>query len=277
MKISNKKMFLVLLVFFISSMVLHAEDAQDVQQFQGFNLVGYTDGGEKSWDLNGDTAHIFGNLIKLTNVVAYAYGDEEVKLTAEKGSIQKETGQVHLDTDVVITTDTGIKMTTDSLDWERDNDLVSTDDEVVITNSEMRASGKGVVAHPDLKTAQMNEDIKVEINATPKEPQPQIVTITCDGPMEIDQNNNKAVFNKNVVAVEPMQDRKLKADKMEVFFNSEKKQIEKVICIGNVFVKQGDNLTYAERLVYDAATQKMTLEGRPKLIINPEAAKSVEF
>ena len=37
------------------------------QQFQGFNLQGYADGGEKSWDLKGETADIVGNIIKLTN------------------------------------------------------------------------------------------------------------------------------------------------------------------------------------------------------------------
>ena len=55
---------------------------------------------------------------------------------------------------------------------------------------------------------------------------------------------------------------------MEVYFDQQAKSIKKLICTGNVSVHQGENITYAEKLVYDAVTQKMTLSGSPKLVFD---------
>jgi LPS export ABC transporter protein LptC/lipopolysaccharide transport protein LptA len=250
-----------------------AKEAAIQQEFEGFNLNGYTKGGEKSWEINGDKANISDNKVKITNVDANSFADgadnQNVNLKSKTGSIDKASGNVHLQDEVVITSEKGAKMTTDSLDWKRNENLVTTEDPVVITDDALKVTGKGMTAHPDLKTASIKEDVKAHVSTESTASKPsQNITITSDGPMEMDQTAQKAIFNENVVATEVATGRQLKADKMEVYFDQKAKGIKKLICTGNVSVHQGENVSYAEKLVYDGATQKMTLSGSPKLIFD---------
>lgn len=263
-----KKVFLVFLFSFMMVLGIYADDS--LQQFEGFNLVGYTDDGEKAWDLNSETADVDGAIIKLTNMEANAYEQERLNLTAQEGFIDKISGHIHLERDVVITSEEGDQLITDSLDWERDNDLVKTEDQVVLTRGSMQATGLGMKAHPGLKNAELKEDVTVRVNIEPEKPKGQFVTITCDGPMEVDQNKQMAVFHNNVVAVQEVEGRELKADKMEVFFDMESNQIKKLICTGNVSVIQGENKSYSDKMVYTAENQQLTLSGRPKLVFYTE-------
>ncbi len=267
-----KKIILTFLISFVSGMALRAEDnGQSPQQFEGFNLIGYTDDGKKSWDVKGDTADIMGSVINLTNIVANAYGENQANLTAQSGTINQNDGNMHLEKDVVVTTQNGVQMTTDSLNWQRDKDLVSTPDPVTIKDERLTANGTGATAHPSLKTAQMNEDVTVKVNTEANKVNGKVVTIICDGPMEIDQAKQQAVFNNNVVAFQG--DRQLKADRIELFFDQKSNQIKAMVCIGHVAITMGENTTYAEKAVYTAESQKLILSGRPKLILLTEGEK----
>ena len=245
------------------------------QQFEGFNLQGYTETGEKSWDVTGATADVQGSQIKLTDVNANHYGDEKVNLTAKNGVVDQTSGQMHLDTDVVITSDQGQQLKTESLDWDRNKDLVTTNDKVQLTtpDQKMEAVGTGAEMQPGAKKAKLNEDVTVKVNTEPDKAIAKIVTITCDGSLDIDQNKQKAVFHDNVVAVQD--DRTLKADKITVVFDAQTKQIKQLICEGNVSIVQGENKTYAEEATYTAADQTLTLKGRPKLILLTNGDKSI--
>ena len=263
-----KKILFALLFVLFFSMALYAEEQQP-QQFEGFNLAGYGEGGVKTWDVKGDTADIVGNLVKLSNIVANAYGKDKMNLTADYGTVDKQSGTMHLEKDVVVTTDTGAKLTTDSLDWERSKDLVRTDDPVTITREGVVATGTGATGHPNLKDAQLNKDVTVNMKTEEKDAAGvitgRVVTITCDGPMEMEYMNSRATFNDNVVAIDG--ERKITADKMEVFFDSGQKKIQEIICTGHVAVLHGENSSYSDKAVYKAAEGKLVLSGRPKLIL----------
>ncbi len=277
-KINSLKYFFVLSVYFLVFPAQPAraqEDASTPQQFEGFNLQGYTETGEKSWDVMGETANIIGNLVEMTNITANSYGEQKTNLTARTGTIQKDTGKIHLEQDVVITTELGAQLKTHSIDWDRNSDLVSTNDFVTITDKRMKATGTGIEAHPNLKIAQLNEDVTV--NMTPEKGKPeerQPIKITCDGPLEIDQLKNLAIFNENVVATQT--DRELKADKMEVYFDPVTSKIVKMVCTGNVEVTQAGNKSYSDKAVYTAADQRLVLTGRPKLILMTESTGGEE-
>lgn len=257
--------FLFFFVFVIS--FSSAEGAlEPAQQFEGFNLVGYTKGGEKAWDVNGDTADIQGDTIEITNVDANSFGQDPMNLKARKGTIHKTAGDIQLKHDVVITAQKGTQLKTDSLNWQKEKDLVTTDDQVTLTDKGLEATGTGLTAHPALKTAQMNKDVTVKVNSEPENPTGgQMVTITSDGPMEIDQMNNLATFKDNVVAVQG--EYTLKSDKMEIYFDPKNKKISQTVCLGHVVIEQGKNQTFAQKAVYQASTQKLILTGQPKLIM----------
>ncbi len=260
----------ILLSLMMTGVAFASEGAID-QKFQGFNLQGYSDTGEKAWDVKGDTANVKGADIELSNVNANSYGPQKVNVTAETGKVDQVNGNMHLEKDVIVTREDGTQMMTNSLDWHRDKDLVTTPDDVVITNQQFTATGKGMQAHPEKKDAQLNKDVTVRVDTKPNEAEKtgdknKFLTITSDGPMTIDQEKSMAVFETNVYAAQS--DRSLKADRMEVYFNPGMNDIKEMVCIGNVVVVQGENKSYADKAVYKRGEQKIILSGRPKLIMD---------
>jgi LPS export ABC transporter protein LptC len=267
----------IVFVIFGCLTLAHAEETTaPQQQLQGFNLNGYDNTtGKKTWQVNGDKADISDDKIKVTNVDANFYGKENANLTSKTGTIDKTNGQVHLQDDVVVTSDRGTKMTTDSLDWNRNKDVVTTQDPVKITDEQGVVTGKGLTAHPNLKQASINNDVKAVINAASGKnaSDAQKITITCDGPMQMDQLNFHATFSENVVATELSTGRQLSADQMDVWFDDKNKRIKKVICKGHVKAIQGPNATYADQMTYMGDDQKLLMTGRPKIIFDTGSAK----
>ena len=138
-----------------------SQSAAASQQLQGFNLNGYDNNGDKTWDVNGTKADISDTNIQITNVDANFYGKQQANLTADHGTINKVNGNVHLKDNVVVTSqDRGTQMTTDTLDWNRNKDLVTTQDPVKIMDHQGVVTGQGMSAHPNLKKAQINRHVK---------------------------------------------------------------------------------------------------------------------
>ena len=135
----------------------------ELSSFSKSFKIGYDKLIEKEWDVNGDTADIVGDDVEITNVDANRYGDQKMNLKAKKGIMNKASGNVHLEKDVVITSADGRKLITDSLDWNKDQDLVVTDDKVTLKDDDMVATGTGLEAKPGLKTAKMKRDVEIEI------------------------------------------------------------------------------------------------------------------
>jgi len=71
-----------------------AEDPE--QKFEGFNLQGYDDNGEKAWKVNGDTADIVGSEIILSNVDANTFGEQKMNVTARTGNVDQISGRMLL-------------------------------------------------------------------------------------------------------------------------------------------------------------------------------------
>ena len=251
------------------------ESAPSSQQLQGFNLNGYTNTGEKAWDINGTKADISDANIQITNVDANFYGKEQANLTADHGTIDKTNGNVNLKDNVVITAkDRGTQMTTDTLDYNRNKDLVTTQDPVKIVDPQGVVTGQGMMAHPNLKKAQIDKDVKATMHTQPQgDPDDQEITITSDGPMQMNQSTMYAVFNIHVVAVEASTGRELHCDKMEIWFNQATKKIKKAICTGNVKAIQGADISIADKMIYDGETQMLTMIGRPKIVFDTGSTK----
>ncbi len=252
------------------------ESSPSSQQLQGFNLNGYNNNtGEKTWDVNGTKANITDSNIQITNVDANFYGSQTTNLTAKHGTIDKANGNVHLQDDVVITSkDRGTQMTTDTLDWNRNKDLVSTRDPVKIVDDQGVITGEGLTAHPNLKKAKINKHVKAKVHTqTEDEQDDQIVTVTSDGPMEMNQASSYAEFNDHVIAVEASTGRELHCDKMQIWFNSATHKIKKAVCLGHVKAIQGPDVSYADKMIYQGDTQVLTMIGRPKIVFDTGSTK----
>ena len=258
--------------------------AEGQQQMADFSLSGFEEKGKKSWDLVGKQADIANEVIKLNDIESNFYGSQDnTKLTAQRGDFNRLKGNMHLEDEVVITTSSGVRLTTDSLDWDRQEQLVTTQDKVNITKDDVTIDGQGVRAKTDLKKVNLEKDVKVQINnAAPAGSQSkEKIEINCDGPLEVDYQNNLAVFHNNVKVVS--QDGLIESDVMDVYFYSEKgannapqqanatdsigSKIDRIIARGNVKITRGQNVSVSDQAVYSAADRKVTLTGRPKLVI----------
>jgi LPS export ABC transporter protein LptC len=260
------------------------------QQINDFSLSGYGDKGKKSWDLSGQTADILNDVVKMSKVVGNMYGeDDNIKLTSDKGDFDKAQGKVHLEDNVVITTTSGARLTTDSLDWDRKAQLVSTKDVVNIDRDGMTVKATGAKGEPNLSTVALEKDVRLDIDQKAEGESgsgdgKNKIIITCDGPLEIDYEKNVAVFKNNVKVERP--DSVIYSDKMDVFFipgkefkSQDKKEeakssgmmagskIDRIVARGNVKVIKGENTSFSDEAIYSAADQKLILSGRPKLVI----------
>ena len=273
----SQVLFLMFLFISLCSSAVLADKLD--QQFEGSNLQGFSDSGEKTWDVNGETADLLPNQIKLSNVNANSYddaGEVDVNVTADYGTIDQGNGNMLLEDDVIITGENGVQMLTDTLNWNRGEDLIATDDDIIITDESMTVTGRGFRARPGFKNAEIQEDVMVRIDPesdNPDNSDNQLVTITSEGPMVMDQMNQIATFHDEVVAV--YEDRTLMADRMDIYFNEGMSDIQILVCTGNVVVEQGENRTFAEKAEYNLLTQKLTLSGRPKLIFLTEGKNAI--
>ncbi len=270
----NKFGFLLILVLFLTGCgnkkeglvslpeeSLSADIDTPAQEIDTFSLEGYTQQGKKQWQLEGKSADVLEDVVKLDRVVAKTYGEEgEINLKSDKGEYDKKEGRVRLEENVVVTTSEGTKLTTDALFWDAQKEQVTTDRGVVIERDNLTAQGKGAIAFPEIKQVKLNEEVRVEI--APK------TTITCSGPLELDYEKNISVFYNNV-EVEDGRGR-IFADRMEVYFHPKEKAIEKIFAYGNVRLVQGENISYSDEAVYNAEEGKVTLKGNPRLVIYPK-------
>lgn len=268
---------------------------ESAQQINEFSLAGYGEKGKKTWDLSANSADIFDNIVKLKEITGNLYGeDEDIALTARKGDFDKVNSRVHLEEKVVITSSGGARLTTDSLDWDRKEHIVSTDELVSIEKGNMVTSGRGARGNTDLRRVDLKEDVKVEItqedtDAKAKKAGGEKITITCDGTLQIDYEKNVAVFNKNVKVVR--QDLEIDSDTMEVYFIPSSKDgkggssvpqekavgdmtaaamgssIDRIVARGNVRIVRGENVSYSDEAMYKSLDKKITLLGKPRLII----------
>jgi lipopolysaccharide assembly outer membrane protein LptD (OstA) len=202
-----------------------------------FNLEGLTDRGEKKWDVKGESAEaITETEVKIDNVVANAYGEEaQAVITADEGIYDKSKNNVRLQKNVHATI-------------ESKKGFDSGFGDLPGSSAQAKKDGSAADARTDKKTTK--------------------TVITCDGEVEFDYEKNVARFFKNVHV--DSEDGNIVADKMTVNLNPETKQVRDILAEGNVRIKRGENITYSDRATYDALSKKVSLVGRPKLVIYEE-------
>jgi LPS export ABC transporter protein LptC len=281
----------LVMIFLFSSLALAQTQklpADSDQQITDFSLSGFGDKGKKNWDLSGQSANIITDTVQLKNVVGNLYNDQEnIKLTADTGDYNKKDGQVHLENNVLISTSSGARLSTNSLNWDRKNQVVATKDSVNIERDNMITTALGAVGHPNLSRVSLEKDVKMKIDVDQNpivegkdKEQKSKITITCDGPMEINYQQNVATFNKKVKV--QTKDATMYSDKMEVYFlksdtpkaasgvmsaNAMGSKVDKIRAFGNVTIIQGENVSQSQEAEYNASTNKITLAGKPKLVI----------
>lgn len=239
-----------------------------------FYLSNYEQGGTAAdWEVKGNQAIIQDQNVSISNMAAKYYSpDDTVTVTSDKARLNKQSMNLVLKKNVKITDQNGATLTTDKLNWNKNKNLVHTQEEVHISKDNMKIKAQGMQADTALKTVDFKKDVTAQfITADIKGP----VTITCDGPLDIEYNSGKAVFNKNVVVEYELGT--LKADKATAYFDTKQKAIDRVVCEGNVVIIKEDNTTYAQKATYIHSEGRAFLEGRPRLVYHPKKSKGSVF
>ncbi|MFC1666750.1 LPS export ABC transporter periplasmic protein LptC [Candidatus Omnitrophota bacterium] len=255
------------------------------QEVEGFSLMQYKDAGEKRWKLLGKSAEVEGERIKISEISAVIFGKNTVfKLKAREGDFDKEQHLVCLEDDVIIKTTDGIKFTTDFLQWDTKTENMFTDAPVSIKRTDFEVNGRGATYNLEQEISELKKDVVANIGSLKRNAlrhtgdaieaannKTQDVTITCDGPLEINYKKNQAIF-KNNVKVENIQGN-IFADRIDVYFKQDTKEVRCVAARGNVRIINGNNVTYSEKAIYLVDQGRLILPKRPKLVIQNEPPK----
>lgn len=230
------------------------------QKVVSFDLSGYTEDGDTKWDIHGESADVSGDVVKVDRISANTYEKEmNTMLTAEKGEFSKKDKNVTLERNVTVITSDGIKLTTDVLEWLSKTNEVVTDSFLVVEKDDMYASGRGARARINAKTVLVKEEIFVKQGE---------LTITCNGPLEINYGENKASFYDDVKVTEPRG--QMRADRLDVFFSAETRQIERIVAENNVVLTQDGNTAMGQKAVYTIADGRAILTGSPTITITSD-------
>ena len=252
-----------------------AQEEEVDQQIDGFSLVQYEDGGDKKWELNGTSADVEEENVKVSEISGIAFTDEAtLKLKAEEGNFDREDQMVHLANNVVIKATDGTALRTDSLDWDAQGKSVFTDEEVSIKKADFHVNGKGAEVDLENRTAELKKDVVANIVSSEAgvlrkaDDDARDTIITCDGPLEINYKKNKATFRNNVEVRDA--EGNIIADRIDVYFGKDTRRVRVVVARGNVKIINEGNVTYSEKAIYLVEQGRVVLPKRPKLVIQRE-------
>lgn len=245
---------------------------EPLNKVYSFSFAKYTTKGEKEIEIEGDSADIFARIVQLDNVIAKAYAEKTpVTLTADDGVFDKSTSKIHLQNNVVATSENGARLLTESLDIDPAKKTIQTDAVAQLKKDNIKLEGKGACGDSQMKNMQFRKNVTVVI----ENDQTRVPTvITCDGPLDVDYEKHTARFNNNVVATDERG--RLSSDAMDVFYDKASRRVTKIVATGNVVIEQEGNTTFSDNVIYLAQEGRVILGGNPEAFYNLESgSKSV--
>ena len=228
-----------------------------------FTLVGNTETGRKKWEVQGDTADLMGDVVYLSPVAAKSFGSVDLHLTAKSGRFHKESQDVHLEKDVVVTSSDGARLVTNSLDWKAQREMSSTSDWITVTRPGMTVMGRGGIGFPKLKRVRLEREVTVTLQGNEGQ-----TIVTCEGPMEVDYGRHKARFWRNVWVRDAKGN--IRSDRMDVTLDSQTNQIDEASFFGHVQIHNKTQTATAQRAKYWQLPGRTRLIGHTKLVMLPE-------
>ncbi len=256
-----------------SKTALPAADSQASQQMSGFTLTGYQVDGSKRWQLDGKGASVDVNIVTVHEPDAMGYDPgRTAHLTASVAQINQTNRHVRLEQDVTIHTSDGLWFTSPVLHWIPDQNQVATDLPVRIETDHMLLRGRGLSGFTQLKHATIFQDIELVLNPSNHELPiggAKQVIITCDGPLSFDYEHNVATFEQNVHVHDP--NGELFSDKLVAYLDQASHTIRYADAMGHVRIYQNHNTASSERAVYEPTIGKITLVGKPSLLLFPSS------
>jgi len=121
----------------------------------GGNTITEEKNGVKLWDLTADSMEVETETQNVTmkNVTAHFYQKDgnTIELRAKNGMYNQLTKDIHADTEVVVTTKDGAKLTGDALDWRAAEEILVAQGKAKVTKDDMLAEGDRIEARDGLQ------------------------------------------------------------------------------------------------------------------------------
>jgi LPS export ABC transporter protein LptC len=118
----------------------------------------------KEWELEADTTEVFNQekttLLQCVKLKFYPKNQKELTVLAKNGKFNNETKNMEVYGDVVVSSEEGYSLKTDSLKWVSNKRVIETDDPVVITNRGLKIKGKGLFSEIDKHSLMIKSDVK---------------------------------------------------------------------------------------------------------------------
>jgi lipopolysaccharide export system protein LptA len=205
------------------------------QKLQKFKLTGFDEKGKSAWNLEGDSAKI-------------------------------DPGQtVFLDQNVTLRLKDDTVIKSDHVQWSQDGGTLRTQEIVTVEHESVFVRGRGAYGRPADGYIQLNRDIEMTMNDSTK--------LVCQGPMKIFYNQNLMHFYRKVKVTD--QRGILSANRMDVYFDPDKKKIHQIVAIGNVVIERGQDTTRSQRAIYSLDTGSVRLEGNPEITLHKSGGTGI--
>jgi LPS export ABC transporter protein LptC len=118
----------------------------------------------KEWELNAQSAQYFKNenKIVLHRIALTFYSDDgkSYNLTAEQGELYTESMDIKVSGNVVVDTDEGYQVRTDSFKYNAQERKIVTDDKVTLISKEMVMTGKGMIVDLEEERLHILKDVR---------------------------------------------------------------------------------------------------------------------
>ena len=128
--------------------------------------------GQKTWELEAKSVHRYEgqNMMVLEDVKLTFYAKEGriFYLTSKQGKVYQDSKNVDLTGDVVLTSNDGYSLKTQSASYRDADKIVSTPDPVEIEGEQLRMTGKGMVVNVEAKTFRILSQVKTQLRGKKK-------------------------------------------------------------------------------------------------------------
>lgn len=134
------------------------------QAIENFTLT-HTSQGEKEWELEADRAEIYKTegktIVQKLRIKFYDQGKITSILTAREGKLHSQSGDMEVRGDVVITSEEGTTLKTESLRWDAKREKILTDDWVRQERADTIITGQGLESDPELEKVVIKKNVRV--------------------------------------------------------------------------------------------------------------------
>lgn len=235
------------------------------QKIDDFFLSNFGQEGKRDWEIVGSYALIYPEYSQIYKVKALNFRqDNVVTIRANQAKVSADRTKASLSDNVKIFDQKKRAFFTDSLNWDELSQIAQTDSSVKVCAENLRIRATGMIIYGREEKADFLKNVRVDIlNSVHNDK----ITVTCDGPLIVEQVRGKALFNNNVVMHSI--DGDVYSQRAVAFFDKKNSQIVKIISEGQVRLEKDGQFTISERAVYLARLAKVVLSGKPKIVYFP--------